>query len=127
MVNNIYELKNKILRHVESETQNMERIDVKEIGELVDMIKDLAEAEKSCWEASYYKSVTEAMDSRQDSLGYNGRMSDRSGYARQGQMGYNTTMGHDDIIGKLAEEYRNLSPEERMMMKSKVLTTLGSM
>lgn len=39
-----------------------ESIDTKEMGEVVDMIKDLAEAEKFCMESMYYESVVTAMD-----------------------------------------------------------------
>lgn len=132
MVENIYALKNKILKHVENETQNMERINVNEIGELVDMVKDLAEAEKSCWEAQYYRSVSQAMEDKSGYPGGNTGGGDNMGGIRQGysqpmRQGYNQMMGHDDIINKLGNEYRNLSPEEKMVMKSKVLSTLGSM
>lgn len=135
MVENIYELKNKLLKHVENETIDMQRMDVKEVGELIDMVKDLAEAEKCCWEASYYRKVTEAME---ESSGYTstgspangggmGYGSTRSGYGSSMRQGYNGSMGHSELIEKLGEEFRNLSPEERMMMKNKVLSVMGSM
>lgn len=131
MVENIYKLKNKILKHVEDETENMSRIDVKEIGELVDMVKDLAEAEERCWEAAYYRSVTEAMEksSGYTPIDYQGQGSARQGYGNQSmRQGYSSgSMGHNDIIEKLGEEYRGLSREEKTMMKNKVLTMLGSM
>lgn len=43
------------------------------LGEYVDMIKDLAEAEKECYEACYYESVVAAMDAYGDNprMGYN--------------------------------------------------------
>ena len=81
------------------------------------MVKDLAEAEESCWEAAYYKSVTNAMDTHAENEGYR-----ESSFMRSA-----TASDHGDIITKLSEEYKRLSPEEKMMMKSKVLTTLGSM
>lgn len=134
MVEDIYALKNKILQHVEKETMDMQRMDVKEVGELVDMVKDLAEAEKSCWEASYYRKVTEAMEgssgyssSGSPANGGGGNMgygSSRSGYGSM-RSGYNS-MGHGDLMEKLAEEYRNLNQDERMRMKNQVLSTLGS-
>lgn len=34
---------------------------IEELGEIVDMIKDCAEAEEKCYKAEYYKEVTEAM------------------------------------------------------------------
>lgn len=136
MVEDIYKLKNKILQYVERETQDMGRINVKEVGELVDMVKDLAEAEKCCWEASYYRSVTEAMEngsSGYGSMGYGsqaGGQQSRSGYGSQSmRSGYDSTgsMGHGNIIEALGEEYRNLNPDERMRMKNQVLSTLGTM
>lgn len=67
-----------------------------ELGEVIDMIKDLAEAEKSCYEACYYKSVTKAMeeyDEEEDEegrMGYNSRRyaSGRYAPAGRGHMGY---------------------------------------
>ena len=135
MVEDIYALKNKILQHVKKETMDMQRMDVKKVGELVDMVKDLAEAEESCWEASYYRKVTEAMEgssgyssSGSPANGGGGNMgydSMRPGYGSM-RSGYNS-MGHDDLMEKLAEEYRSLSQDERMRMKNQLLTKLGSM
>lgn len=63
---------------------------------MIDGIKDLAEAEKACWEAEYYRAVTEAMEDGQmgydDGMGY-GRGGNRSGYARGGQGGYGYERG----------------------------------
>lgn len=69
-------------------------------GQVVDMIKDLAQAEKCCAEAEYYKTVTKAMEEHsddvyeEDGMGYNpsrssrtGRYTSRSG-SRSGRMGY---------------------------------------
>ncbi len=121
MVENIYALKNKILQHVERETEDMDRINVQVVGELVDMVKDLAEAEKSCWEASYYKAVTESMG---NSSGYGAT---RQGYqAQPARSGYGMAYGHDDLIDKIGEEYRSLSPNEKATMKSQIMSALGS-
>lgn len=38
-----------------------ECVDTKEMGDVVDMIKDLAEAEEKLWKACYYKQIVEAM------------------------------------------------------------------
>lgn len=35
---------------------------VQEMGMVIDMIKDLADAEKNCWKACYYKSIVEEME-----------------------------------------------------------------
>ena len=37
----------------EVSTKGIEKLDTKEAGEVADIIKDLAEAKKSCWEACY--------------------------------------------------------------------------
>lgn len=131
MVEEIYKMKNDILKQIEKEIgeRGIERIDVNRIGEMVDMVKDLAEAEKSCWEASYYRQVSEAMEG---SSGYSSMGGGRSGYGSQQssmRQGYGSTgsMGHGDLIDKLGEEFRNMDPSERMSMKNKVLTVLGSM
>lgn len=83
MVEKIKETKDKVLRRMEQaiDERGMERADVNELGKLADIVKDMAEAEKSCWEAEYYRSVSEAMED--GSMGYE----DGMGYAQDGQGG----------------------------------------
>lgn len=79
MVEIIYDLKNQLLEDMERDVRErgVERLD----KEKVDMVKDLADAEKSCWEAEYYRSVAEAMEGG-------------AGYGMSGaQMGYNGMSG----------------------------------
>ncbi len=127
MVEEVYKMKNEILKQAKKELEERgpDRMDVDRLGEMIDMVKDLAETEKSCWEAQYYRRVTEAMEG---SSGYQmgGNMA-RQGYGMQSaRQGYSSgSMGHDDLIGKLSEEYRNLGPDERMMMKNRIFTELG--
>lgn len=135
MVEEIYKMKNELLQQAEKELaeRGPERIDVNRMGEIIDMVKDLAEAEKSCWEASYYRLAVEGMQKGSgygsgggtgSSAGYSGQSaSSRQGYGMQGY----GSMGHGDIVEKLGEEYRNLGPDERMMMRTKVLTAVGAM
>lgn len=57
-------------------------------GEIIDMIKDLADAKKNCYKAEYYKSVTEAMEEyseEDEKFGYNGRRMANGRYAPAGQ------------------------------------------
>lgn len=84
MVEKIKEIKDQALRRMEQSIneRGIERADVGEMGKLADVVKDLAEAEKSCWEAEYYRSVTEAMED--GSMGYE----DGMGYARGNRRGY---------------------------------------
>lgn len=87
MVEEIYEIKNELLEQLRKEigAKGIERID----KEMVDMVKDLAAAEKDCWEAEYYRSVTEAMEG---GSGY--EMGGMSGSGMSGnQMGYNGMSG----------------------------------
>lgn len=57
------EIKEKLTTCFEAEmAKGIEQMDVKEAGEVVDMIKDLCEAEKCIMEACYYKSVVNAME-----------------------------------------------------------------
>lgn len=42
--------------------QDLDTVDAHEMGEVVDMIKDIAEYKRNHYEACYYKSVVEAMD-----------------------------------------------------------------
>ena len=74
--NDICELKHQLLHYVMGEVGSGLEGDpskVSILGAYVDMIKDLAEAEKSCQEACYYESVVAAMDEYGDNprMGYN--------------------------------------------------------
>lgn len=87
MVEVIYDLKNQLLEEMERETKErgIERLD----KERVDMVKDLACAEKDCWEAEYYRAVTEAMEGQS---GYDGMANSQMGMSGN-QMGYNGMSG----------------------------------
>ena len=72
----ICDLKKSILKYVTSQIADGLSADAQEVailGEYVDMLKDLAEAEKSCQEACYYESVVEAMSDSgmTQRMGYN--------------------------------------------------------
>lgn len=63
-------------------------VDTEEMGKVVDMIKDLADAEKNCYEAKYYKAIHEAMEKEEKNgtgdipwyLNFIGGMDGRAGY-----------------------------------------------
>lgn len=68
--------------------QGMEQTDAKELGELVDMVKDLAEAKKYCMEACYYEKVVEAMEEGEEPrYGYSDNMGGNSGSNMGGHTG----------------------------------------
>lgn len=131
MVEEIYKMKNEILTQAKKELEERgpERMDVDRLGEMVDMVKDLAEAEMACWKAQYYRNaVTEAMENK---YGYSTGSPANGGNMRQGygmqsaRQGYPmSSMGHDDLIGQLEREYKDMRPEEQMMLKSKIMSTL---
>lgn len=82
------------------------QMDTEEAGEVVDMIKDLAEAEKSYMEACYYKKVIEVMEKESeededDRMGYNNRRYANGRYAPKGRgrrMGYARPRMHDPYL-----------------------------
>lgn len=79
------EMKEKLVSWTQEAMMNgKQELDTDELGKVVDMIKDLAEAEEKCWKACYYKKVIEAMETgSRDRMGYDhwrsadGRFSDR--------------------------------------------------
>lgn len=56
----ICELKNHLITFAK-EHQECDAASIPVYGEVIDMIKDLYEAEKDCWKACYYKEMVEAM------------------------------------------------------------------
>ena len=103
MVDQIYTLKNEILKRTDSaiHERGIERMNVTEVGELVDMVKDLAQAEAYCWKAEYYKTVTSAMKGESNRY-------DPSRLTAQGGM---------DTIGETSHKMmRYAGPDEREHM-----------
>ena len=100
MVEKIADLKDQMLMMMEGEISEsgIENADVNMLGKIADQIKDLADAEKACWEAEYYRSVTEAMEDGK--MGYDGGMGygrgsrGGMGYERGGNQGYGQGRGY---------------------------------
>lgn len=104
----ICEIKERLVDAVKEEVDGgLENVCTEEMGAVVDMIKDLAKAEKDCYEAAYYKAIVEAMEDAEEEeelmaklglsggegrMGYNTHHSSRTGRfisGRSGRMGYN--------------------------------------
>ena len=77
--------------------KGVDDLDTKDCGEVTDMIKDLAEAEKNCLEACYYEKIIKAMEKAEEEdddderMGYNSRRYSNGRYAPKGRgtrMGY---------------------------------------
>ena len=58
----IKRMKEKLIEEAQSRMQNMDGGSIEQMGQIVDMIKDLSEAEKACLEAEYYDGVIDAME-----------------------------------------------------------------
>ncbi len=69
----IERMRDKLIEEAQSRLQNMDGGSIEQMSQVIDMIEDLSDAEKSCLEAEYYDSVIDAME--------NGR---RYGYDGQG-------------------------------------------
>lgn len=133
MVEKIKQSKDRVLERLAQaiDERGIDRMDVTEVGKLADVVKDLAEAEKSCWEAEYYMAVTDAMEG--GSMGYDGmggsqgeqRGGMRSGYRGQprNSMGqYSSTRrgyryGHDDMMQELRQMLDAADPQEQERIK----------
>ena len=117
MVEIIRELKDVLLEQMEKDVNDrgVERLD----PDMVDMVKDLADAEKACWEAEYYRSVAEAMDNRS---GYTqthmqrGNMGIRRGY---------NMMGYSDSLEGVRNIMMTASPEEKERMRAELRSMLN--
>lgn len=102
MVDKIYDVKAKIIEHMEKVVA-ADRMDVAEMEKLADMVKDLSEAEEKCWEAEYYKSVTRAMAERPSGYdgGYDNMGYDPMGHDRMAPFGYDDpSVGRNGYRGR---------------------------
>lgn len=112
MIDKIRSIKDEMLMQAEQDMHERGGVD----PETIDQIKDLAEAEKSCWEAEYYRSVTEAMEDGQ--MGYDGGMGygrgsrGGMGYERSGNQGYG--QGRDYRRGYERESRRGYRGRDSM-------------
>ena len=126
MVELISDEKNKVLEYMKKSLDKYgpDKMNVEEVGKLADAIKDMAEAEKACWEADYYRSVTEAMEGQagympdgmgyvRGRMGYNPNRDSMGRYARRGYGGY----GYHEHMQDIRSEMQSASPEEREKMK----------
>lgn len=128
-MNELKKTKDALLRKLSDDMEHIgiERMGTQETGHIVDMIKDLAEAE-------YYCSIVEAMEGESQAYGYQ----QTYGYAPYGytapqngsqwrsdnRMGYQRRMangrfGYSDVQG-IREEMRNMGMEERERMKEEL-------
>lgn len=117
MIEDIKVLKAKVLQFMDQEVGKYGggRMDVKQVGELADVIKDLAEAE-------YYCTVAEAMGGAQEPMGYGQPMGSggTSGGSRRGYGGTGS-MGHNDPMEMMRNMLAGVSPEMRKQLLSEFM------
>lgn len=99
-----------------------EAIDSKELGEVIDMIKDLAEADKACWSALYYKKVVEAMEKSEEEeetmqkMGYRMGMTSSGMRYSQGSNSSNGNQGYNPNRSMTTGRYTSGYGDGRMGM-----------
>lgn len=120
MTEDIKVLKAKVMQFMEQEVGKYGngRMDVKQVGELADVIKDLAEAE-------YYCTVAEAMTAdKQEPMGYSqptGRQGYSGGMRSGGRQGYGGgMMGHTDPM-QVVRDMMATNPELRSQLRNELL------
>lgn len=124
MLEDIKKVKADVLRFMEQEVGKYGngRMDVKQVGELADVIKDLAEAE-------YYCTVAQSMGGSQDSMGYT--YPNTMGYQGQGGMGGQGStsgrqgygggmMGHTDPM-QVVRDMLASNPELRSQLRNELM------
>ena len=129
MVNKVWAIKNKLLKYIDEEIQErgVGRIDVDEMDKMIDMVHHLAESEAACWQATYYRTVTKAMEEG----GHVPADSEREGYdeekpydgSRKEYMGEGEK---EDVIEVLRKEIRTLGPDDRQRFRNQVMTVIGT-
>ena len=85
---------------------DLEKVNTQELGEVVDMIKDIYEAEKDCAKAKYYKTVVKAMgeNDRSRRLGYIPMIDLDEDYDEYSRMPHHDW---DEKYGRVFNEYRD--------------------
>lgn len=142
----IAKMKDKLIQEAMSRMESMDGGSIEQMGQIVDMIKDLSEAEKYCMEADYYDTVVEAMDGEGDRYGYDGEPRSartyvgkpgggrRYGYQDDGddRMGYRDSKGRystrsnrrrmrrgysDESVENLRQMVQDADPERKKQLK----------
>ena len=125
----INEIKHKLIDWVKAETlkgfETPEEVEI--LGEVVDMIKDLASAEESCMEAAYYENVTEAMGEGDERAGYDRWRYSSGRFAPKGRGSYGYVppyMMNGDTMG-YPRDGRTTTSDGRMTNGSTMAARMG--
>lgn len=146
-IKDLKETKEKLVDALKAKmSMGIENVDAQEAGEVTDMIKDLAEAEKECWEAAYYESIVKAMKDEGEKMGYDdwryasGRFAPKGrgtyeGYTPTYPTVYSDQMGYTDAdrtnmrgyTGDPMDELAKLWQEADMDTKHRMKSALEEM
>ena len=96
-------LKTQLMEAVTAQfAKGIECVDTCEAGQVVDMIKDLADAEEKCWKACYYQKIVEAMHEAKEDQEAMMRLQMMSMNPEVSRMGYTPTMmPHDRMMNDI--------------------------
>lgn len=112
-VEELCDMKKQLMTALKSQMGNLDNLDTKEAGEVVDMIKDLAEAEAYCWKAKYYETVVEAMKEGEKEPHYG---ESRMGYDTwRYSNGHYAPTGHGHKSGYIGDKYPHGMWDEPVM------------
>lgn len=111
-IRELCDMKSTLVTNVKAHLSNIETAETKEVGEVIDMIKDLSEAVKNEYEACYYKTVIEAMEEgkhtgSEDMYGYT-PMTARGNYSMRanGRMGYKPMVDQEPYVDRYINDRR---------------------
>ena len=107
----LYDMKDKLICAVEKEICNLDHADCKELGEAIDMIKDLEEA-------IYYCTITEAM--KENGSGYHHANGNDNGHHLNGEMMPIHSYEEDMYCGN-SYKNRKMYMEAKAMKKDKAI------
>lgn len=115
-LNDISCIKTDIIEELKHEIRckGFDNINPYELGQYVDMVKDLSKSEKDCWEKCYYEAVVEAMHDygfegefeieAEGRMGYDNRRYSNGHYAPKGRGHYSPVHGYTPM--HMGHEYR---------------------
>lgn len=126
-VGKLCEMKDRLMTDLQCEISKglySDDVSIMQLGQVVDMVKDLAEAEEKCMKACYYKTIIEEMEEYKESeprygdiYGYNPRRYSSGRYASKGHghisgymPDYRMTNDWDWPEGEHREEYQKGMP-----------------
>lgn len=106
-------------------SEGLEAVDTEELGEAIDMIKDICEAEKDCAKACYYHSVTDAMTDGERARSH------RMGYISDTEIDWSKweEKTHkkptlDDTIDFIKEMWDDADPDLKQQIKNQLSTLI---